>query len=206
MTLARELSRLGAEVLALDRDPDQVAAVVDALAMAVCADATDEKALRDNGLGTVDVAIVSMGESFEAAQLCTVLLKKLGVPRVLTKSSVPVRIKILERIGADEIVSPEMEGAERLAQKLLAPNVVDYLDLVGGHALVQVRAPSKMIGRTIGELDIRRRFNVNIVAIRRGVGSEDETINDLPRPEDVIEEGDVIVIIGGDEEVHRFAE
>ncbi|MCP3860940.1 MAG: TrkA family potassium uptake protein, partial [Phycisphaeraceae bacterium] len=193
-TLARELSRLGAEVLAVDRTPEHVAGVADDVALALVGDATQEKFLRECGVGSVDVAIVSMGKSFEATQLATVLLKRLGVPRVLTKSSVPVRIKILTRIGADEVVSPEKEGAERLAQKLLSPNLVEYLDLAGDRALVQVIAPAAMVGKTIGEIDVRRRYNVNIVAIRKRVGAEGETLNDLPRPDDVIEDGDVLVV------------
>ena len=203
--LACELSRAGAEVLALDIDPDLVAAVADRVALAVRADATDERALRDHGLDTVETAVVSMGESFEATQLATVLLKRIGVPRVLAKSSVPVRIDILERIGADEVISPEREGAERLAQKLLAPAVVECLSLIGGRSLVQVKAPRKWIGRSIGDLAVRRRFRVNIVAIRRSDGDE-ERIIDLPDAEDVIEETDQIVVIGGEEEIQRLAE
>jgi len=205
-TLARELSRLGADVLAVDLLPENVARVADDVALAMVGDATQEKFLRECGVGSVDVAIVSMGESFEATQLATVLLKRLGVPRVLTKSSVPVRIKILTRIGADEVVSPEKEGAERLAQKLLSPSLVEYLDLAGDRALVQVVAPPAMVGKTIGELDVRRRYNVNIVAIRKRVGADDETMNDLPRPEDVIEADDILVVIGGDEEIQRLTE
>jgi trk system potassium uptake protein TrkA len=205
-TLARELSRLGAEVLAMDEDPAAVAGVAGQVALAVCADATNEKDLRDNGLAAVDVAVVSMGESFEATQLCTVLLKKMGVKRVLTKSSAAVRKKILSRIGADEVFSPEKESAERLAQKLLSPNLVEYLVLIGGRALVQIKAPASMVGKSIGELDVRRRYNVNIVAVRRGVDTEHETINDLPRPADVIEADDVLVVIGSDEEIQRLAE
>jgi trk system potassium uptake protein TrkA len=147
-----------------------------------------------------------MGESFEATQLCTVLLKRLGVPRVLAKSSLPVRIKILTRIGADEVVSPESEGAERLAQKLLSPNLVDYLDLVGGRALVQVRAPASWVGKSIGDLNVRRKYDVNVVAIRRGIGTAEESINDLPRPDDVIESEDVLVLIGGDADIQRLTE
>jgi trk system potassium uptake protein TrkA len=204
-TLACELASMGVEVLALDRKPELVAAVADRVALAVCADATDERALRDNGLDAVETAIVSMGESFESTQLAVVLLKRLGVGRVLAKSSVPVRIDILKRIGADEVISPEREGAERLAQKLLAPGVVEFLSRVGGRSLVQVRAPAKWVGRTIGDLDVRRRYRVNIVAIRRAAGSDAEVVHDLPVPTDVIEVDDVLVLIGGEEEVQKLA-
>jgi trk system potassium uptake protein TrkA len=188
----------------MDLDPEPVGAVADEVSLAVVGDATSERVLRDHGIDAVDVAVISMGECFEATQLCAVLLKKLGVRRVIVKSSVPVRIRILERIGADEIVSPEMDSASRLALKLRAPNLLDYLDLIGGRSLVQLRAPAAMAGKSIGELDIRRRFGVNVIAIRSGEG-EEERVNDLPRPEDVIGKDDVLVVIGGEEEILKLA-
>lgn len=213
-TLARRLSDQGAEVIAIDRDEGKVSAVRDHVAVALRMDASDEKGLRSQGVGGVDVAIVGMGESFEAAQLATVVLKRLGVKKILVKAGDPLHEQILMRIGADEVISPEIESAARLAQKLIAPRIIDYFELAQGHSLVQIAAPVKFHGRSILDLDVRKVFGVNIVAIKKRlhVGVDEagkpvfqEKVVDIPRPEDLIEPTDVLVIIGDDAALGRLA-
>ena len=213
-TLARRLSDQEAEVIAIDKSEPHVSAVRDHVAVALRMDATDEKGLRAQGVGSVDVAIVGMGESFEATQLATVVLKRLGVKKVIVKAVDPLHEQILLRIGADEVISPEIESAARLSQKLLAPRIIDYLDFADGHSLVQIGAPNKFHGKSIRELDVRKAFGVNIVAIKKRVAAGtdeagepvyEEKIVDIPRPEDVIEPTDVLVLIGDDAALGRLA-
>ena len=177
-------------------------------------DGTDEKALREQGLDKVDVAVVGMAQSFEATQLATVLLRKLGVARVVVKSATPLQDAILRRIGVNELVSPEKESALRLANRLLSPRIIDFIELSEGHSLVQVEAPPKFHGKSIRELDVRNKYAVNIVAIkkRKEVGRDDadqpvyeEKLVDIPRPTDVIDPLDVLVAIGADEDLSRLA-
>ncbi len=212
--LARQLAEFGAEVIAIDRDEEHVAEVRDHVSVALCMDGTDERLLREQGVDHVDVAVVGMGESFESTQLAIVVLRRLGVKRVVVKSATPLHDEILRRIGAREVVSPEKESAIRLAQKLIAPRIVDYLEISEGNALVQITAPEKFHGRTIRELDVRNAYGVNIVAIkkRREVGRDEngepileERLVDIPGPTDVIDPTDVLVVIGANDDVSRLA-
>ena len=238
MTLARELVRYGAEVIAIDNDEANVAEVRDLVSVAVVADGSDEKTLSELGVATVDVAVVSMGDNFESMQLCVLTLKrKLGVKRVVAKATLPLRREILRRIGADEVVSPEREAAMRLAHHLVLPRILEQVALGPGKALVQVVAPPSMVGLDLKTIDARSRFGINIVAIKRRVGpdgkpcplvpGEDaipspsfgegaigdrrdtgirEEVNVVPMPTDVVQEGDVLVVVGDDEGINRMAE
>jgi len=212
MMLARALAERGQEVIAIDHRRDLVEGVREEVDVAVRLDATDERALTAQGADKVDVAIVSIGEDFEAAALATSVLKGLNVPKVIARAQTPIRAKILSLIGADEVVSPEDESAIRLAQRLAAPNIIDYLPLAPGHSVVQLQAPKKFHGKSIAEIDLRRKYEVNLVAIKRRLahrtpeGKEvtEEEISDVPRPTDIIQEGDVLIILGSDENVSRL--
>ncbi len=176
-TLARELVRYGAEVIAIDTDPDHVEEVRDIVSVAVVADGSEEKTLRDLGVAGVDVAVVSMGDNFEGMQLAVLLLKRrLGVKRVVAKATSPLREQILGRIGCDEVVSPERESAIRLAHHLVLPRILEQVALGPRHCLVQVVAPPALVGKDLREIDARNRFGVNIVAIKRRVGPTGEPL------------------------------
>jgi trk system potassium uptake protein TrkA len=213
-TLARQLAEFGAEVVAIDVDEARVDAVRDHVSVALCMDCSDVRVLEEQGIGTVDVAVVGIGERFEAAQLATVHLKRLGVKRVVVKAPTELRRQILERIGADEVVNPEKASALRLAQKLISPRIHDYFELAQGHSLVEITPPQKFHGRTIREIDVRKEYGVNIVAVkkRREVGRDDagapiyeEKLLDIPRPTDVIDPTDILVVIGEDADISRLA-
>jgi trk system potassium uptake protein TrkA len=213
-TLARHLGDLGAEVVAIDHREDRVAEVRDHVSVAIRLDATTERNLRDQGLEGIDVAVVGMGEKFEAAQLVTVILKRLGVKHVVVKAPTPLQHEILTRIGADEVVSPEKESAIRLAQRLLSPRILDYIELAEGFSLVQILAPEKFTGKSLRELDVRNVFGVNVVAIKRTVETGrdeagyaicEERIMGVTDPTDVIVSGDVLFVIGADADLDRLA-
>jgi trk system potassium uptake protein TrkA len=213
-TLARHLGDLGAEVIAIDHREDRVAEVRDHVSVAIRLDATTERNLRDQGLEGIDVAVVGMGEKFEAAQLVTVILKRLGVKHVVVKAPTPLQHEILTRIGADEVVSPEKESAIRLAQRLLSPRILDYIELAEGFSLVQIVAPAKFTGKSLRELDVRNVFGVNVVAIKRTVETGrdeageaicEERIMGVTDPTDVIVSGDVLFVIGADADLDRLA-
>jgi trk system potassium uptake protein TrkA len=212
MMLARSLAERGQEVIAIDHRRDLVEEVREEVGVSVRLDATDERALTAQGAQNVDVAVVCIGEDFEAAALVTSVLKSLKVARVIARAQTPIRAKILGLIGADEIVSPEDESAVRLAQRLAAPNIIDYLPLAPGHSVVQIQAPKKFHGKSIAEIDLRRKYEVNLVALKRTLthrtpeGKEvtEEEITDVPRPTDVIQEGDILILVGSNENVSRL--
>jgi len=206
--LAKQLASAGAEVIAVDRDPHLIDKVRDEVALAVCLDATDEDALRAQGLDKVDVAVVGIGTAFESAALATSTLKRIGVPRVISRATTSARAEILSRVGADDIANPEAESADRWCQRLVMPQVLEKIDLGGGHSLVQIRAPDAWTGKTLEQLNVRRKFRVNVVAIRRLLPQADRTgtgyVISTPMPDSRIELGDLLLIVGPNEAIEAL--
>lgn len=205
MKLAQALTRAGAEVIAVDSDPDLVEQVRDEVTLAVRLDATDEQALLTQGIDKVDCAIVGIGVNFEANALTVSTLKAIGVPQVIGRARGEVRRKILERIGADAVVLPEAETALRWANRLMLPHLREYVELGEHHALVQIQAPASFAGKTPGQLDLRRRCQVNLVAIKRTVTAqhqrktvESETML-VPTAQTTILPGDVLILVGSND-------
>jgi len=202
--LAQALTQAGHEVIAIDKREELVERVRDEVALAVCLDATDFEPLRDQQVQNVDAAVVSIGEDFEANALATATLKSLNVPTVISRASSETQRRILSRIGADQVIFPEEEMADRLASQLANPNILEHLALSQGHSLVQIRAPAAWHDRTLGEIDLRRKYEVNLVAIKRPVKAQGQTegeeakeeVLDLPMAHTIIREGDVLVLVG----------
>lgn len=210
--LASLLAEAGAEVIAVDRNRELVEDIRDQVAMAVCMDSTDEQALRAQGIDKVDVAIVGIGAAFESAALTTVLLKQLGVPRVISRAATNIRGQILARSGADDIVNPEKESAERWRNRLMAPTIMERIELADDSSLVQVPAPEEFFHKTLTELDVRKKYQVNVVAIRRtsqqadsdGVQRTRQFVISVPMADTKIEPGDVLVLIGSEEAIRSL--
>lgn len=206
-TLAKDLSTAGAEVIAIDRNRELVEDLRDDVTLAIRLDSTDEQALRTQGIDKIDVAIVSIGEDFESAALTTAILKAIGVPRVISRAVTAIRGEILTRIGADTIVNPERETASRWAQRLMMPELKDYIELGEGHGLVQIAAPRAFHHKTPEQLDLRRRYNLLLVAVRRTVqvraGSQAAADNTpvivVPRADTTILPNDILVLVGPNE-------
>ena len=205
--LAQALTEAGHEVIAIDKREELVEHVRDEVALAVCLDATDPEALKSQGAGDLDAAAVCIGEDFESNALATATLKSLGVGLVISRASTEIQRRILSAIGADQVVLPEEEVADRVAAHLANPNVLEHLELAEGHSLIQIRAPGEWQGRTLGEIDLRRKYEVNLVAIKRrivsrtpeGGESVEQQVVDLPLAHTVIREGDVLVLVGSTE-------
>ncbi len=204
-TLARALAEGGADVIAIDTRRELIEDLADEVSSAVILDATDEKALAAQGIGEVDCAIVAIGENFEANVLATITCKNLGVPLVITRGATPTQCRILERIGADEVIQPEEESARRLARRLIQPSLLNVQQLAEGVSVAQVAAPPRFFDRDLKDIDLRKRYGVTLVAIRRDrEGAQPLVI--IPRPETVIREGDVLCLVGSDEDLARLAE
>ena len=208
-TLARGLAASGQEVIAIDSGQELIEELQDVVDQAVRLDATDEKALRAQGIDKVDVAVVSIGENFEASLLATVLLRDMGVPEVIARATSQVRAQILKLVGATEVVLPEDESASRLAQRLATPNVVDYLSIADGFSLVQLKAPKTFHHRSLDELALRRKFGITVLAIRRQhQATRDrpagEDLLSVPGGDEVIQAGDELVVVGPDEALAKL--
>ena len=210
--LAKLLSDGGAEVVAVDRREDLVEMVRDHVARAVCLDATDEQALRSQGIDEVDVAVVGIGTSFEAAVLATGLLKQMGVQRVISRATTTIRGQILSRVGADDIVNPESESADRWRTRLVAPRMIEHIELSEGFSLVQTTAPKPFVGKTLGEIDMRKNYQVQVIAVRRktedveadGQRKKRDVVISVPTAETTIREKDILVLIGSDNALRKF--
>jgi len=204
MTLAKSLARTGHEVIAIDEDAELVEEVTNDVTLAVRMDATDERTLRSQGVGKVDAAVVTIGDKFENNVLVTALLKSMGVPRVIARASTSIRQKILRHVGADEIISPEDESAMRLSQRLISPGLISILEIGEGVSMIQIKAPEKFHNRRLIELDLRKKYSVNLVAIKKHIVSKDdpnvfeEKVQDIPKPDDVIEPEDILILMGSD--------
>lgn len=210
--LAKSLAAAGAEVIAIDRDRAIVEDLRDQVTLAIAMDSTDEAALKIQGIDQVDCAVVGIGHDFEANALTTVLLKALKVKRVISRSGNETQAQILKRIGADGVVSPEDEAADRWGHRLLTPFLIDHVELAEGYALVQMPAPEAWQGKTLLELELRKRHNVTVVAIRRRIPITTETgedafverVMDVPAPTSRIGRDDTLVIAGFDADLEKL--
>ncbi len=211
--LSALLAETGAEVIAVDKDRALVDEIRDTVTLAVCLDSTDEDALRAQGIHKVDTAVVGIGSSFEANLLTTVVLKQLGVPKVISRATTELRGKILSRIGADSVANPELESAERWRSRLMAPAIMERIDLEAGYSLTQMAAPRAFFNKTLEELDIRKKHRITVAAIRRpsdpqrdGDPTRPHTLLiTVPMPESKILPGDILLVIGSDEAVDALA-
>jgi len=207
--LAALLTESGAEVIAVDRRRELVEEIRDRVSVAVCLDSVDAEALRAQGIDKVDVAVVGIGADFEASALTTAVLKQIGVPRVISRATTNTRGEILARIGADDVVNPEKESAERWANRLVAPAVMERHVLAEGYSLVQMAAPESFFHKTLGELRVASRYKVHVVAIKRKVSDADsgrppQTVISVPLADAKIEPEDILLLIGNDEAIMAF--
>jgi trk system potassium uptake protein TrkA len=190
---ARELEKLGHDVMAVDRDEEVVNDIAPNVTHAVQLDATDEDALRAAGAAEFDAAIVAISSAAEASIFATMLLKGLGVPNVIAKAGSVLHGRILSRVGADRVVLPEMEMGQRVAHSFNVPDVIDYLDIAPDFGIERVRPAEHFLGRTLRDLDLPGRLQLTPIAIRRGARV---TVN--PHPDERVGEGDELVLIGRD--------
>lgn len=168
LAVARELVAGGAEVLAIDRSESIVNSLAAEIPLCKCADVTDGDALRQLDIGSFDTVIIAMAGSLEATVLSTMLCKELGVKTVIAKCYNETHQKILSRVGADQVVIPESESGVRLAKNLLSAGFVDLLELSRDVSMVEVSVQPEWVGKSLLELNLRRKYGINIVAIREG--------------------------------------
>jgi len=209
--LAVRLADLGADVLAVDSDTDLVEQIDSRVSRAICIDATSEFAVRKLKPETIDLAIVCIGRNIEASLLVTVVLQRLRVPNIWVRAIDQNQAEILEALGVTRIISLESEMARQVAQQIMMPEAQIIAPITTDHSLAEVKARPEWIGKTLMELDFRNRYMLNIVAIKsREVtkgpdGPQVEThVNDLPHADDVIEEGDVLVVVGADDKIREL--
>lgn len=190
-SVAKTLTSLGHEVLALDKNEQSVHDIMNDVTQAVQADARDEETLRALGVRNFDVAIVAIGDDLEANILITLMLKEMGLPYVVAKAQSAQHGKVLEKIGADKIVYPELDMGIRLANNLIRTNVMDFIELSLDYSIFEIIAPSLFVNKSIEGLNLRAVYDINVVAIKKGR----EQIVISPGADAVIEDKDILVIV-----------
>jgi len=198
-SVARELSEIGYEVVAVDKDSERVQDVADVVVQAVQADTTDERALEKMGIKNVDVAIVSIGQDVQASILTTLQLKSMGVKKVWAKAQNELHGRVLEKVGADRVVYPERDMGVRVAHSLVSVNLLDYIEVAPDYSIAETIVPQRFANKTLGEIDLRKNYGINVLVVKRGEG-----LNISPGATDMLMEGDVLIVIGPRNQLDRL--
>ncbi|NLY09789.1 MAG: TrkA family potassium uptake protein [Tissierellia bacterium] len=198
-SLVQTLFNMGYDVMAIDKSHDAIQAISEYTTEAIECDVRAENSLRAVGLANFDAGIVSMGSDLESSILATISLKEQGVPKVIAKAQNLLHGTVLKKVGADEIVYPEREMGERVAHRLINSHILEYISLSTEYGMLEIQVLSTWIGQTLGEVKIRNKYNVNVVAIQR----DEETIIN-PQADMRMEQGDHLVVIGSTESLEQL--
>jgi trk system potassium uptake protein len=198
-SVAKTLYSLGHDVLVIDSNEDAIDEIADSVTHAVQMDAIDEGALRSLGIKNFDVAVITIGTDIQSSIMVALLVKELGVKHIIAKAHNELHAKVLYKIGVDRVVLPERDMGVRIAHNLISSNILDYIDLSPDYSIVEIVSPKEWDGKTLRELNVRANYGINIMAIKRENG-----INISPGADDLIEPEDVIVAIGGSEELRKL--
>ena len=189
--MAMDLNRLGHEVMAVDLNEDRVNEILPYVTNAQIGDSTNEEFLESLGIGNYDLCVVAIGNNFQNSLETTSLLKDMGARLVVSRAERDVQAKFLLRNGADKVVYPERQMAKWAAIRFTADHILDFIEVDDTHAIFEVEMPRQWIGKTVGQLNIRQKYNINIVAIKRG-----ENINMSISSETTLKEGETLLVIG----------
>lgn len=200
-SLGRELCQQGYEVLGIDEDEEKVDEMSSVLTHAVMADGTDEEVLRSVGVRNFDCGIVAIGNDIQASILAAILLKDLGVKKVVAKAVSELHGRVLEKIGVDRVVYPERDMGVRVAHQLVSPNLLDYIELSKKYTIAELAVPKSLAGKSLSSVNPRGRFGCSVVAINKPKG-----IIIAPVADDILAENDVMVVIGTNEQIEQFQE
>jgi trk system potassium uptake protein len=210
--LARTLHAKGAEVIGIDNNMEIIESMKDYLTSAVNVDCTNEEALRSLNLENIDTAIVAIGEDREVSILATAILKDIGIENIIARRKGDIHRKILEKVGATRIVSPEINIADQLARNLISPGLMEHIALPDGHTIFQMQAYPEFFNKTLIELDFRRNYGLLVVGIQRKVTNisesgeiyyETQTIS-LPSATEAIKPDDILVLVGMQKDIEKF--
>jgi trk system potassium uptake protein TrkA len=208
--LAIALAMSGAEVIAIDKNREEIELIRDQVSLAVRLDSTDEEALKAQGVDKVDVAIIGIGqEGFESAILTVVNLRQMGIKKILARAESLVSGEVFSKVGATEVIYPEIESAQRWAYKLIAPQIGEKIDFAPGYSLARLKAPASFDGKTVMDLQLRQKYGVNLVAIKRDEHrnkkkADSAKIINVPMPSTVVYENDILMVAGSDADLAKL--
>ena len=198
-SVARALTQLGEEVLGIDLDEDRVQALSDQLLHVVVADATDPAVMESLGLRNFDVAVVSIGRRLQDSILITLALKEAGIPRVVARAVDDMHGRVLRKVGADRVFFPERDMGVRAAHSMVGSEIIDYIEFGSDYSIMEIEAPAKFVGATLGELGVRAKYGITVLALKRG-----GEVLTAPQAADLVEEGSVLVVMGRNSDLRKF--
>ena len=199
MGAANELTERGAEVLVVDRNERLIEENAKRFTQAVIADLTDPEAIGQLGLGSMDAVIVDMSQDLEASIMCVMVAKEKGVHRVIAKAENKRKSEILKKVGADQIVFPEQESGTRTAFQLMFPDILRFFDLTSDLVIVEMQPREEWCGRTLLELELRKKHGINVIAFRRG-----DKVYDVRSESDIIQSGESMLIVTTKDKLERL--
>lgn len=198
-SVAKTLYNSGNDVLAIDKSEEVVNEISEHVTQAVAVNATDETSLKAMGIGNFDVAVVSIGTDVQSSIMAVLLLKELGVKYIIAKAHDDLHGKVLRKIGADRVVFAERDMGMRVAHNLVSSNILDYIELSPNYGIVETLPPRGWHGKSLNELNVRSKYGINIIAIKRG-----KDVNVSPSAEEIIGINDILVVVGGTEELEKL--
>ncbi|WP_419883492.1 potassium channel family protein [Peribacillus sp. B-H-3] len=199
-SVAQKLNEADQEVLGIDINEERVEDAEMFVTHALVADTTEEEALKSVGVRNFNAVIVAIGNDMQSSILTVLLLKELGVKKVIAKALNKNHGQVLHKVGADWIIYPERDMGERVAHQLLSPNVLNFIELSNEYSIEEIRTPLSMTGKSLRELDLRANYNLTAIAIE-----SDGTITVSPSPEQIIHKGDMLVLIGNIKDLEEFS-
>lgn len=197
-SVARTLYGLGNEVMVIDRSEDSIREISPEVTYAVCADAMDKKVLDDLGLSNFDVAVIAIGSDIEASIMATLVVKELGIKKVIAKAQSEIHKKVLDKIGADKVIFPERDMGIRVAHNLTSTNILDFIEVSPDYNIIELRALKEWENKTLAQLELSNKYKINVMAIKR----KDQVIVSLIGQSMILKD-DILVIIGNTEDIHR---
>jgi trk system potassium uptake protein len=200
--LARQLYESGLEVMAIDKNREVVQRMKDYCTKAVVADAAEMDTLASLGVRETDTAVISFGEDLSASTLLTLHLRELKVKTIIVKVPNEDYKRILLKVGASEAIIPEREMAIRVARGIISPNVLEYLPISDDYTICELAPPQAFIGRSLAELDLRKKHNIQVIAIRDVLADKLQLV---PRAGSVIKDSDVLVVVGREDDIRKLS-
>lgn len=198
-SIATTLYSLGNDVLVIDKNEDLIQDIASEVTHAVQADATDENALKALGIRNFDVAIISIGGDIQSSVMATLIVRELGVKYIIAKGNGELHAKVLYKIGADRVILPEKDMGVRVAHNIISSSILDYIELSSDYSIMEVKAFEDWVGKDLKSLDLRKKYGINVIAIKKG-----EKINLNPAADDIVCKDNVIVAIGSAEALNSL--
>ncbi|UCD27958.1 MAG: TrkA family potassium uptake protein [Planctomycetota bacterium] len=199
--LARKLARMNCEVLAIDKSDKIINDIRDDVQQVVITDVRNLEALKSVLVPDIDEVIVSLGGSMEASILCTLHLQKIGIKRIRAKASTQDHAAILRAVGATDIIFPEQETAERMAQRIVNPDMLDYLPLSEEYSVVEISLPKNFINQSLTQLDLRKKYGILVIAVKT---PEAHQIQFMPIAESILKKGNTLVVMGKEADIKKL--